>query len=88
MARLPGSVNNKATPVPVEVLQADWSRTYTVRDWEIVRSLGYRRHQGAPPSPSTKPPPSPGVRPSHRSVVITEVGLAGEGRVQRWAQCP
>jgi hypothetical protein len=36
MMRLPGSVNHKATPVSVEIIFSDWTRTYTARDWEVV----------------------------------------------------
>ena len=36
MMRLPGSVNHKATPVPVEIIFSDWHRTYTARDFDIV----------------------------------------------------
>ncbi len=33
MLRLPGSVNHKANPVPVEIIFSDWTRTQAVCDW-------------------------------------------------------
>jgi hypothetical protein len=36
MMRLPGSVNYKATPVPVEIIFSDWTRTYRAGDWRVV----------------------------------------------------
>jgi hypothetical protein len=50
MMRLPGSLNVKANPVLVEILVADWDRTYTARDWEAVLDE-------LPPPPTPKRPP-------------------------------
>jgi putative DNA primase/helicase len=54
MMRLPGSVNHKATPVLVEVIFSDWTRTYSARDWEVVLD---ELPAPPPPKPARSRPP-------------------------------
>ena len=57
MMRLPGSVNRKATPVPVEVIFSDWSRVYHPEEWDVVLDE-------LPPIPLRRSPKRPVGSPS------------------------